>query len=168
MSTLPYRLAVCAMLVLLSACIDRKSSHTEVRSRPFYPLNPGCTFDGKPGSTDDMSQLANAKVISDECYAAPTPKVISSRTFYPTNPGCTFDGKPGSSHDMAQMANAKVISDECYVTPKSVPMSRNSETSRTMYLSNPGCTIDGAPGEGADPTVIVRAKVVSEECFREP
>jgi len=168
MFTPSHRLVFCVLIVVLAACSDRKSSRTEVTSRPFYPLNPGCTFDGKPGSADDMSQMHNAKVISDECYAPPTPKLVSSRTFYPSNPGCTFDGKPGAGAEMSDMQHAKVISEACFAAPASTVNGMSSETSRTMYLSNPGCKIDGQPGTGADAKAIVAAKVISQECFSAP
>ena len=67
------------------------------------------------------------------------------------------------------MLNAKVISEECYAAPAPNMVSARTETSsRTMYLSNPGCTIDGAPGGGADANVLVHAKVISPECFSAP
>ncbi|MFL6660393.1 MAG: hypothetical protein ACJ8GW_20060 [Massilia sp.] len=162
------RLLVCTVIVLLAACSDRTSKRTQADSRPFYPLNPGCTFDGKPASSDDLSQMQNAKVISDECYAPPTPKVTTSRTFYPDNPGCTFDGKPGSGGDMRQMVNAKVISEACYTTPSPQQVGAHTETSRVMNLSNPGCKIDGAPGANADVKTVMNAKLISEECFSAP
>lgn len=167
MFTSSCRLVFCTFIVLLAACSDRTHSRTEVTSRPFYPLNPGCTFDGKPGSSDDMSQMQNAKVISEECYASPTPKLISSRTFYPTNPGCTFDGKPASD-DMSNVHTAKVISEACYAAPTTQLGSTHSETSRTINLSNPGCRIDGVPATSADLKDVVNSKVISPECFSAP
>jgi hypothetical protein len=124
MFTSSQRLVVCTLIVLLSGCSERTSTRTvtEVQSRTYYPTNPGCTFDGKPGSTDDMSHMQNAKVISDECFMAPTPRVTTTttettRTLYMSNPGCTIDGVSGSSADTDRIVHAKVISDECYTAP---------------------------------------------------
>ena len=69
---------------------------------------------------------------------------------------------------MSAMQNAKVVSEACFAAPTPKLLGTSSDTSRTMYLSNPGCKIDGAPGAGADAKVIVYAKVISQECFSAP
>jgi hypothetical protein len=126
MFTRPYGIIICVSLLslMLGACSERKSSHTvrEVKtSKTFYPRNEGCKFDGVAGSMADISQIHNAKVISDECFVTPKEMANSpnfSGTLYTSNPGCKIDGVPGTDVTNEQVLHAKVISDECLVAPE--------------------------------------------------
>jgi|GEM_PF-5387276 len=120
--------ALCLLAVLVSACGGRDASTHVVRveqsTSTFYPRNPGCTFDGVPGTTADIKQMHQAKSISAQCYAPEAQAEVAagiSRTFYTANPGCTVDGIAGTEANTEQILNAKVIAEACYVAPAALP-----------------------------------------------
>ena len=120
--------ALCLLAVLVAGCSGRADTTHVVRveqsTSTFYPRNPGCTFDGVPGTTADIRQMHQAKSISAQCYAPEAQAEVTagiSRTFYTANPGCTVDGVPGTKADTEQILNAKVIAEACYVAPAALP-----------------------------------------------
>jgi hypothetical protein len=116
-------LVICTLLFTVTACGNRTSSRTvrEVKtSQTFYPRNEGCTFDGVPGAAVDISQMHNAKVISDECFAAPVASTTvshSAKMLYITNPGCTIDGVPAATASDEQLVRSEAFSKECFDAP---------------------------------------------------
>lgn len=57
----------------------------------------------------------------------------------------------------------------CSADQRAAQISRAPPDSpRVFYTTNPGCTIDGVPGTRVDTEQILRATVISEECFATP
>jgi hypothetical protein len=116
-------LALCALMVLVTACGQRTESRTahEVRtSQTFYPRNEGCTFDGVAGTVADISQMHKAKENSDACFIEPKqPTTISHsiRNVYTANPGCTIDGVPAATASSEQLMRSEAFSEECFSPP---------------------------------------------------
>lgn len=120
--------ALCLLAVLAAGCGARNATSHIVRveqsTSTFYPRNPGCTFDGVPGTTADIRQMHQARSISAQCYAPQARTEVAagiSRTFYTANPGCTIDGIAGTEAATEQILNAKVIAEACYVAPPGQP-----------------------------------------------